>query len=279
MSDSSDESSQDYFSASEGEIVTDSEMESEPEFTDDSGDESSTTETGDSENAFSVRAESDNDGSSTETESIYVSFRPSVSQEQKDLIAAIPTAEATKRNANSLASLCIAKIISAAMRHHQEGTHDCDLNSNTLPFLEHVNQQITMFANPTFRMDLENIYRASCVIDSEVTELWFPNVFPTINLLRKFGHIFAFEAIKQPEAHLLAVNYLLAARPVPHNMLLGYLVTIHNLPNIMHSMCYAIANRTDMIKDEFQSIGRSKVTANIALQNHTRAFLAKYFPE
>ena len=141
---------------SESEYVTASEqlsMDSEPEFvTAESDDES--------DEGSDVEILSDSDAGSTMDVSSYDfhfdfdededddTVMNDVTDDQMERINQIPTAEATRRNINSLANLCIGKILATKIEIHQAEQIDLDLNGNEFPILVNLEKLINTFASP-----------------------------------------------------------------------------------------------------------------------------------
>jgi hypothetical protein len=166
-----------------------------------------------------------------------------VSAEQFQQIAAMPVAE-KKHSVNSLANLCVGKVLSLAMASHQARTIDYDSDGVELPVLKYVGQLINKFSNPQFRVDLDNVCHSVKVV-SDTTDEWFPKYGPVIDTLRRYGHVMALVAIDTPSTGVLAAKYFLASNPLslPSATCFGYVLTLENMLDMTVSLCLAISNR------------------------------------
>jgi hypothetical protein len=221
----------------------------------------------------------DSDGTAKPVIFPYMHFEPPATFAQVKEIKQIPTAEGTPRTVNSLASLCVSKILSQSMAHHQATTRDFDVNGNEFPVIEdNLERLIRMFLNPTFRTDLDNLKHAAYVLSETSMSTWFPNYAPVVNTIRKYGHILALVAINQPEAKRLALNYVLKCSSPPQQKCFGYPLAFANLPDIAISTCYAIDNRSLQMKDVLLTLILHPFWRQMPLDAHFRAFVHKYMP-
>jgi hypothetical protein len=243
------------------------EMDSVPDFNEEI--EIGASDDGDTSNGGSGANEVEYDDGSNE-EDDYVSI------EQFQQIAAIPVAE-KKHSVNSLANLCVGKILSQAMASHQAKTIDYDCNGVEFPILKYLERLINKFSNPQFRVDLDNVYHSAKVV-SDTTDEWFPKYGPVINTLRKYGHVMALGVIDTPSTRVLAPNYFSGSNPLslPPAICFGYVLTLENMLDITISLCFAINNRMSQMQSTFANLMDRTGELEAAIYEHLIAFKIKY---
>jgi hypothetical protein len=200
-----------------------------------------------------------------------------VSEKMVNKINAVPTAESSMYNPNSLANLCVAKILAMNMANHQAVMQELtDIDVGALY------KRFAMFLDPTFASDYGDVTYCWELVGG--VHQWLPNCWRELRLLEEYGTILALVACNTPSSMMLARNYFTTVmRRQQHLPTLptyfGYSFKFENLPNIIQALGGTInkhCNEIAVLLSEQLSFTSAQ---SVVLHSHMRAFLKRYLPE
>ena len=203
-----------------------------------------------------------------------------VTDDQLAKINQVPKAMRTKRGVNSLSNLCAAKILTMKLENHQAETHEFADDQGVLHSdLGQLKKYVEMCFDPVFQSDLVNLQMCWEAIPRP--ELDIPSLWREINTLKNAGVILALATIDDPQAQLLARNFLetykehqaILIRP----MYYGYLLTAENLPKIAVAIGREVNKQTNSMIILFTTmLFAVEEEENLAIHGHLLPFVEKW---
>jgi hypothetical protein len=197
-------------------------------------------------------------------------------------IGAVPTADMSKYNPNTLANLCVANILATKMGVQTVLTTELHrVDGERLGINNALLKKIMMFMDPAFASDLGNA--SYCYDLVRGYNDWLPNCWCEVRLLKKYGVILALVACNTPSTLMLARNLFNMAQHQPQLPSMAsffrYSLDWENLPNItaalIRHICYNCHEIAVILSEELSFTSAQSVV----LHKHMRAFLKRYLPE
>jgi hypothetical protein len=196
-------------------------------------------------------------------------------------INTVPTVEASKYTPNTLANLCVAKMLVMRVDDHHPPTQELiDIDGSIHATVGVLHKRIIMLLDPTFASDFCNV---SYCCELGGLDGCLPNCWRELRLLEKYGVILALVACKTPSSTILAHNYftnMMQRQPqLPLSpTYFGYSFKFENLPHIITALGGTINKHCNEIAVLFNEQLSYQHPPNPA-HKHMRAFMKRYLPE
>jgi hypothetical protein len=196
-------------------------------------------------------------------------------------INTVPTAEASKYTPNTLANLCVAKILAMRIDNHPPTQELVDIDGSIHATVGVLHKRLIMFLDPTFASDYGDVTYCWELVGG--VHQWLPNCWRELRLLEEYGTILALVACNTPSSMMLARNYFTTVmRRQQHLPTLptyfGYSFKFENLPHIITALGGTINKHCNDIAILFNEQLTYQHPPNPA-HKHLRAFMKRYLPE